>query len=390
MLLYIHVPFCRRKCAYCSFYSLPLEAGKPGADQLAAYSASLVRELRLWGERLGKAPVETIFFGGGTPSLLPGKTIAIVLNAVRKTFTLADSTEISAEANPDSALEDGWLFEARRAGVNRLSLGVQSFDDADLALLGRLHDAHAAKVAFETARTAGFANISLDLMWALPGPASQAQSQFQWLRQLRLAADLQPEHISAYGLTLEQGTPLEEAHAGGKIVLPKEKEQSSMYLTGAEYLESRGYMQYEISNYARMGFECRHNLGYWEGADYLGLGPAAVSTMGGKRWANFSDLGQWQRAIKVGVIAPEVEELDDQTRAKEMLMLRLRMNRGLSLKDWRQLTGRPFLTDYAPLISLLQQNGLAATRSGRFRLTRPGMLVSNTILAHFFDRLGAD
>ena len=149
-------------------------------------------------------------------------------------------------------------------------------------------------------------------------------------------------------------------------------------------------MQYEISNYARMGFECRHNLGYWEGADYLGLGPAAASTMGGKRWTNFSDLKQWQRAIKVGVIAPEVEELDDLTRAKEMLMLRLRMNRGLSLKDWRQLTGRPFLTDYAALISLLQQNGLAATRSGRFRLTRPGMLVSNTILSHFFDRLDAD
>ena len=138
-----------------------------------------------------------------------------------------------------------------------------------------------------------------------------------------------------------------------------------------------------------MGFEGRHNLGYWEGADYLGLGPAAVSTMGGRRWANFSDLGQWQRAIKVGVIAPEVEELDERTRAKEMLMLRLRMNRGLSLKDWRELTGRSFLTDYAPLISLLQQNGLAATRSGRFRLTRPGMLVSNTILAHFFDRLDA-
>ena len=389
MLLYVHVPFCRKKCAYCSFYSLPLQAGKPGADLLAAYSASLVRELRLWGERLGRVPVKTVFFGGGTPSLLPARTIAIVLDAARKAFALDDSAEISAEANPDSALEDGWLFEARRAGVNRLSLGVQSFDDADLALLGRPHDAHAARVAFETARTAGFANISLDLMWALPGPISQAQSQFQWLRQLKLAADLQPEHISAYGLTLEQGTPLETAHAGGEIVLPKEKEQSSMYLAGAEYLESRGYMQYEISNYARMGFECRHNLGYWEGADYLGLGPAAVSTMGGKRWTNFSDLGQWQRAIKVGVIAPEVEELDDQTRAKEMLMLRLRMNRGLSLKDWRQLTGRPFLTDYAPLLSLLQQNGLAATRSGRFRLTRPGMLVSNTILAHFFDRLDA-
>ena len=389
MLLYIHVPFCRKKCGYCAFYSLPLEEGKPGADQIAAYSASLIRELRLWGERLGKVPVETVFFGGGTPSLLPGRTISLVMDTARKVFNFADTAEISAEANPDSALEDGWLFEARRAGVNRLSLGVQSFDDADLALLGRPHSARAAQVAFETARTAGFGNISLDLMWGLPGPAPQSQSQVLWLRQLRLAADLQPEHISAYGLTLEPGTPLEKDQAEGRLALPSEKEQASMYLAGAEYLESRGYMQYEISNYARMGFACRHNIGYWEGADYLGLGPAAVSTMGGRRWTNFEDVKEWQRAIKVGVIAPTVEELDARTMAKEMLMLRLRMNGGLILKDWRQLTGRSFLADFASLVNLLQQNGLAATRSGRFRLTRPGMLVSNTILAHFFDRLDA-
>ena len=387
MLLYIHVPFCRKKCGYCAFYSLPLEEGKPGADRIAAYSASLIRELRLWGERLGKVPVETVFFGGGTPSLLPGRTISLVMDTARKVFNFADTAEISAEANPDSALEDGWLFEARRAGVNRLSLGVQSFDDADLALLGRPHSARAAQVAFETARTAGFGNISLDLMWGLPGPAPQSQSQVLWLRQLRLAADLQPEHISAYGLTLEPGTPLEKDQAEGRLALPSEKEQASMYLAGAEYLESRGYMQYEISNYARMGFACRHNIGYWEGADYLGLGPAAVSTMGGRRWTNFEDVKEWQRAIKVGVIAPTVEELDARTMAKEMLMLRLRMNGGLILKDWRQLTGRSFLADFASLVNLLQQNGLAATRSGRFRLTRAGMLVSNTILAHFFDRL---
>ena len=387
MLLYIHVPFCRKKCGYCAFYSLPLEEGKPGADQIAAYSASLIRELRLWGERLGKVPVETVFFGGGTPSLLPGRTIGLVLDTARKVFSLADAAEISAEANPDSALEDGWLFEARRAGVNRLSLGVQSFDDADLALLGRPHSARAAQAAFETARTAGFANISLDLMWGLPGPAPQSQLQVLWLRQLRLAADLQPEHISAYGLTLEPDTPLEKSRAEGRIALPPEKEQASMYLTGTEYLESRGYMQYEISNYARMGFACRHNIGYWEGTDYLGLGPAAVSTMEGKRWTNFEDVREWQRAIKVGVIAPTVEDLDARTRAKEMLMLRLRMNGGLLLKDWRQLTGRSFLTEFGPLVNLLQQNSLAATRSGRFRLTRAGMLVSNTILAHFFDRL---
>ena len=387
MLLYIHVPFCRKKCSYCSFYSLPLEAGKPGADQISSYSARLIRELRLWGERLGKVPVETVFFGGGTPSLLPGKTIGMFLDVARKVFTIADTAEISAEANPDSALDEGWLFEARRAGVNRLSLGVQSFDDAALALLGRPHSARAAQAAFETARTAGFTNISLDLMWGLPGLSPHAQSQVQWLHQLRLAVDLQPEHISAYGLTLEQGSLLEKDHAAGTLTLPKEKEQASMYLSGAEYLESRGYMQYEISNHARIGFECRHNIGYWEGADYLGLGPAAVSTMGDRRWGNPESLNEWQRAIKVGVIAPTVEPLDARTKAQEMLMLRLRMNKGLLLGDWRELTGQSFLHEYASLIALLQKNGLASTRSGRFRLTRSGMLVSNTILAHFFEKL---
>ena len=387
MLLYIHVPFCRRKCTYCAFPSLPVKEERAGAGQIAEYSASLTREMRLWGERLGKVSVETVFLGGGTPSLLPGRAVGSLLDTARKVFNLAADAEISAEANPDSALEDGWLFEARRAGVNRLSIGVQSFDEADLVLLGRPHSVRAAQVAFETARTAGFTNISLDLMWGLPGPAPHAQSQVQWLRQLRLAADLLPEHISAYGLTLEPGTPLEKILATGKCVLPKEQEQASMYLAGAEYLESRGYMQYEISNYARMGFECRHNRASWEGADYLGLGPAAVSTVGGRRWTNIEDVKQWQRAIKVGVIAPTVEELDARTRIKEMLMLRLRMNKGLALKEWQQLTGRSFVKEFAPLVALLQQNGLATTRSGRFRLTSSGMLVSNTILAHFFDRL---
>ena len=387
MLLYIHVPFCRKKCSYCAFYSLPVEEGRAGADQINGYAASLIRELRLWGERLGKVPVETIFFGGGTPSMLPGGTIGKILDVTRRVFTVADNAEITAEANPDSALEDGWLFEARRAGINRLSLGVQSFDGADLVMLERPHNARAARAALETARTAGFANISLDLMWGLPGIAPQSQSQTQWLHQLRFAVDMQPEHISAYGLTLEPGSTLEKAVSTGKLVLPKEKEQASMYLAGSEYLESRGYMQYEISNYARMGFECRHNLGYWEGAEYLGLGPAASSTMGGKRWTNPDSLHEWQRAIKVGVIAPTVEKLDATAKAKEWLMLHLRMNKGISVKEWQDITGQSFLQEYAPLIALLQKNGLAATRTGRFRLTRSGMLVSNTIIAHFFEKI---
>ncbi|MDR2489613.1 MAG: radical SAM family heme chaperone HemW [Desulfovibrio sp.] len=387
MRLYIHVPFCSKKCAYCAFYSLPLEEGAPGEKRIAGYAASLLREVSLRGEHLGRIPVKTVFFGGGTPSLLSGTIIGDIMRMIRACFLLTDNAEISAEANPDSALNDGWLFAARAAGVNRLSFGVQSFDDAVLRLLGRPHGARAAHAAFESARMAGFTNISIDLMWGLPGPPPYAQTQVQWLRQLKLATELKPEHIAAYGFTLEPASPLEKMYAGGGLSLPKEKELASMYLAGAEYLESRGYMQYEISNYARMGFMCRHNLAYWEGEEYLGLGPAAVSTIGDKRWTNAADLGEWQKAVTDGIPASSAEDLNEEAKAREMLMLRLRMNKGLPLKDWRQRIGRSAASACEPLIAVLQKNGLAAVRSGHLRLTRPGMLVSDTILSHFFARL---
>ena len=389
MFLYIHVPFCSVKCAYCSFYSLVLPGGGKGADPVRNYLAGLLRELRLWGERLGRVPVETVFFGGGTPSLLPAKALGGILEMVGKTFILQAGAEISAEANPDSALAEGWLFEARSAGVNRLSLGVQSFDDADLTRLGRIHDGRTAEAAFAAARMAGFANISLDLMWGLPDK-NRGQAQRQWLGQLKKACALQPEHISAYGLTLLPGCALEAAVAAGELVLPTDREQSSLYLAGADFLESRGYMQYEISNYAAMGFECRHNLGYWLGGEYLGLGPAAASSLNGRRWTNAPDIAAWKNAVETRAVAADFEEADRLTRLKEMLLLRLRLNRGLDLKEWQRQGGKPFLKENSLLVAQVQRNGLAATRHGRFRLTRNGMLVSDTILAHFFANLDND
>ena len=368
---------------------MALPGGKLGADIVKGYLSSLVGELRLWGERLGNVPVETVFFGGGTPSLLPARAIQGVLDEVRKTFALASGAEITAEANPESALADGWLFEAKTAGVNRLSLGVQSLYDPDLLRLGRAHDAQTAQAAFMTARTAGFTNISLDFMWGLPGEPTRPQSQVQWLGQLNKAVELRPEHISTYGLTVEPGSPLARACENGDMSLPSENEQASMYLAGGDFLESRTYMQYEISNFARMGFECRHNLGYWGGEDYLGLGPSATSTLNGRRWTNPSDPGLWKKAIQGKTIGDEGETLDKSTRLKELLMLRLRMSKGLPLKDYQKLAGSSFLKDYAGLVALLQKNGLAASRKGWFRLTRSGMLVSDTILAHFFEKIGS-
>lgn len=385
MLLYIHVPFCRKKCAYCAFYSVPLPGGRAGADMVKGYLITLLGEMRLWGERLGRCPVETVFFGGGTPSLLPPRAMAGILGAVRDTFALDPAAEITAEANPESALADGWLFEARSAGVNRLSLGVQSFSDADLVRLGRGHDARTAEAAFVTARSAGFANINLDFMWGLPGEPDRPQAQNRWLGQLRRAAELRPDHVSAYGLTLEEGNALAASCRNGEYSLPRENELASMYLAGADFLESRGFMQYEISNYARMGFECRHNLGYWHGADYLGLGPAAASMINGRRWTNPADPLHWRKRVREKSTGADAETLDPTNRLKELLMLRLRMNKGLALKEYRLLSGRSFLRDFGDLAELLQKNGLAASRKGRFRLTRAGMLVSDTILAHFFE-----
>jgi len=384
MLLYIHVPFCRKKCAYCAFYSVPLAGDRLGANMVKGYLSTLLGELKLWGERLGKKPVETVFFGGGTPSLLPAKAIAGIVSEVDKTFVIAPAAEITVEANPESALADGWLFDVKKAGVNRLSLGVQSFNDAALARLGRAHDSRTAEAAFHTARAAGFANISLDFMWGLPGEPDRPQAQAHWLHQLKRVAELWPEHISAYGLTLEEGSALAASCAGGEYALPAEGDLASMYLAGADFLESRGFMHYEISNYARIGFECRHNLGYWQGADYLGLGPAATSTLGVRRWTNPASASGWRALVQEKSIGNNAEILGAESRIKELLMLRLRTSKGLSLQSYRACSGRPFQKDFGSLAELLQKNGLAASRKGWFRLTRSGMLVSDTILGHFF------
>ncbi|MDL2315744.1 radical SAM family heme chaperone HemW [Desulfovibrio sp. OttesenSCG-928-A18] len=396
MLVYVHVPFCRAKCAYCAFYSTVLPRGRAGRERARAYLSALLAELHFWGRRLEGREVESVFFGGGTPSLLPASALGGIIAELRGYFSFAPDAEITAEANPESALDSGWLFAARDAGVNRLSLGLQSFDDARLGLLGRLHDARSAEAAFATARSAGFNNISLDLMWGLPGCRAgeqggaaglSPQSQSGWLSELRRAVELRPEHISAYGLTLEEGSALAELCAADRCQMPGEGELGSMYLAGGDFLESRGYMQYEISNYARMGFACRHNLGYWQGKDYLGLGPAAASTLEEKRWTNAEDMDRWRAAVREKALGGDAESLDPLKRKKEMLMLRLRMNKGLDLRSWSAAWQEPFLARYRQLTAALQLNGLAAVRSGRFRLTRAGFLVSDTILSHFFAAL---
>ena len=247
MLVYIHVPFCRSRCRYCAFHSLPLGPASPDASpRVAAYRDSLLRELDLWAARLGRRPVESVFFGGGTPSLLPPDFQAAVLERIDRHFHLAAGAEISMEANPESLLArravDGYLA----AGINRISMGVQSMDDRFLSLLGRPHRRADVLRAVEHLRAAGCRNLGLDLMWGLPG-----QDAAHWLSTLEDALALEPEHVSAYGLTLEEGTPLERDWSAGRLSLPEDDEQERMYLEGIRLLAAHGLEQYEISNYAR-------------------------------------------------------------------------------------------------------------------------------------------
>lgn len=383
MLIYVHVPFCRTRCRYCAFFSSPLGRGvDPAASPaVTAYADTLFLELAHWGDRLGGSEVESVFFGGGTPSLLPPRLVGLILERIGKYFHLAPRAEITLEANPESLRGGHRAAQYLTAGVNRLSLGVQSMDETMLRVLGRSHKAADSLHSVFLAREAGFANISVDLMWGLPG-----QSVRQWLQTLKDVLRMNPEHVSAYGLTLEPGTDLEREVEEGRLRLPEERDQNIMFMEGAALLEQNGYLHYEVSNFARMGFQCRHNTGYWEGEDYLGLGPSATSTIAGRRWTNPAGQNAWDTRVRQRTLGSEVEELTLRTRALELMMLRLRTARGLRMQAYRELTGRDFLRDHKRMVQALHENGLIRIRNGYLRLTRSGMLVSNAILSNLFAR----
>jgi oxygen-independent coproporphyrinogen-3 oxidase len=382
MLIYVHVPFCRRKCRYCAFHSEPLFSGPrdDSANRLRIYTDNLFFEIAQWGDRLGKQEVNSIFFGGGTPSLLPAQTVNAILNRLNRAFNVHPKAEITMEANPESLKSRGIAYEFLRAGINRVSLGVQSLDNGTLEFLGRAHNAKDALHAYYCLREAGCANISLDMMWGLPG-----QGVRQWLRQLDEIIRLRPEHISCYNLTLEEGTPVEADCANSILTMPTEREQAGMFMQGSERLEETGLVQYEISNFARMGFQCRHNTGYWEGEDYMGFGPSATSTIAGTRYVNSSIHAAWARRVQQELPSADAQTLDPVSRVLELIMLRLRTTRGLRVKAYTDLTGRSFFKDHQKLVHALHKNGLIRLVNGYMRLTRNGMLVSNSILATLFD-----
>jgi len=367
--IYVHVPFCRSKCQYCDFYSMATKEDK----LFDGYLDAVCDHIKEAGELAPGYKVDSIYFGGGTPTFFGADGMAIILTTIRRNFDVDNNAEITFEANPDS-VSDRLLHRLRAEGFNRVSLGIQSDDDEMLKKLGRPHTYTQAVSAYHKIRKAGFKNVSVDLMYGLPG-----QDLIDWQETLDNVLRLLPEHISCYALKVEEGTPFYEYR--DMLNLPDDDTQAEMYLTAVEALRSRGFRQYEISNFCRKGLVSRHNMKYWTGGEYLGFGPAASSDFAGKRFTLKRDLHAYISGIRDGGdIMEDMEEIPMRERAGEYLMLRLRTSLGIEQQEYEKL----FLLPFAPLEDVLEKQRrlfhATQTDSGRWVLTPKGYLVSNDII----------
>ena len=370
LALYIHVPFCQSKCRYCDFASW---SGR--SRDWAPYFDALVDEWAGWAPRLAGSRIETIFFGGGTPSLVPAELPAALLARIRKDANVATDAEISLEANPGT-LTDEKLRAYRAMGVNRLSMGVQAMDDRLLRALGRIHTAADVRREVDAVRRAGFDNLSLDLMYALPG-----QTMDDWLRTLREAAALGPDHISAYSLIVEEGTPLAEDVSAGRVSVPGDDEAVEYQRAAIDHLASQGFARYEISNFARPGRACRHNLVYWRRGDYLGLGCAAHSLMDGWRFENPRHIDRYLAGERQSA-RTEMSERDVRL---ETIMLATRLTEGIDLAAWQRRFGEDFLARHRASVTRLKDLGLITVEDGRLALTRHGMELQNSVVVELWE-----
>jgi len=371
--LYLHIPYCQAKCPYCDFNSY---AHAEWPEQ--GYARSLATELRMRAteDPWRGATLETIFFGGGTPSLFRPATIAWILDTIAGACAIANHVEVTLEANPGT-IDRARLQGFRDAGVNRLSLGVQSFQPDLLRTLGRIHDAEDARVAIDGARAAGFDNLSMDLMFAIPG-----QSRAAWEADLAELVRHRPEHVSAYGLTYEPSTPFHTWRGRGMLRPLGEDDELWMYQAGRELLAAAGYLQYEISNFAVPGREARHNRGYWTGIDYLGLGAGAHSYTRlpgwGRRWSNERVPDRYSDGIANGGAVASMEALDFDTAAAEFMFLGLRELAGVDPEAFQIRFGRS-IEDVHPEVTDLRRDGFLVERADRLALSERGLLVADTI-----------
>ena len=380
--LYIHVPFCSAICNYCTF-----NRGLFDHALKTEYVAAVLKEIERAGDPstslgAGAAAADTIFFGGGTPSLLEPEEIAAIVDACRRSFALAADAEVTLEANPESVTPDR-LAGFRAAGINRLSFGVQSFSDAELQRLSRLHSASRAREAFAMARDAGFDNISLDLMMWLP-----QQSIAEWLTSVDALIELGPNHASLYLLEIYPNSPLRDAMSRSKWVVAPDDDAAEMYLLAMERLDAAGYQQYEISNVARDSLLSRHNLKYWTDGEWLGFGPGAHSTRGGVRWRNVSATPDYTGAVQAGgQLIAERRILSQREGLEEALFTRLRLTEGIDLELVESRYGVDVWREYGGELKRFVEAGLLIYDDRRLKLNRAGMLLANEIMTVF---LGSD
>ncbi|MEE9613898.1 MAG: radical SAM family heme chaperone HemW [Thermodesulfobacteriota bacterium] len=380
--VYVHIPFCARKCPYCDFNSV--ESPSPPERK---YSECVLRELSqlIEKEGLSGAGLESVYLGGGTPSLFSAGAVARLISGITGRFTPFEDIEVTLEANPDTVTEEK-LAGFRSAGVTRLSLGVQSLNDRELEALGRSHDARAAKEAFDSARRAGFENVGVDLIFGVPG-----QDQKSWEATLTEVIEMRPEHLSIYGLTLEEGTPMHEARTSGKIKLPADDETTEMYRSAIGLLKAAGYDHYEISNFSLPGLSSRHNMRYWQGGDYLGLGAGAHSYLDrpgwGRRWWNERKIERYMaRVEETGSPEAGGEELKKEEAAAESMMLGLRTSVGVNAAAFTDRFGFP--PHRALDFERFEKEGLIRYegKGKNLSLTEKGMLFSNELFLSAVER----
>ena len=366
--IYIHIPFCIRKCDYCDFLS-----GPSGPKEQADYVQALLREIQAVEEGEGRS-VSSIFIGGGTPSVLDERLLGDILKEIRNRFKMEEDAEITIEVNPGTA-NIGKLQAYREMGINRLSIGLQSPQDRELKILGRIHNYEQFLETYQEARTVGFDNINIDLMSAIPD-----QTYEGWVKNLRTVAELEPEHISADSLIVEEGTPF----AARKLNLPDEDTEYNMYEATAQILKEYGFEQYEISNYARKGRECRHNVGYWTRQDYLGFGLGASSLYGKERFANTADMKKYlENSRNPEKIREKEPSLTREDEMAEFMFLGLRMTKGISKADFQKCFGCTIESVYGEVLEKYESMGLLLEQDGRIFLSREGIHVSNSIMAEF-------
>ncbi len=381
MELYVHIPFCRQKCRYCSFTSF---AGEESYRE--RYTELVLKEARLRKDEVSE-PFTTAYIGGGTPSILSPSQLYALVNGLREVFGLDHVTEFTAEANPGTVTGE-WLDAAVQCGINRISFGMQAYQEDLLRLLGRIHTFEEVRASVELARKAGIGNISLDLIFGIP-----TQTLAAWGETLDAALSLGPAHLSAYGLIPEEGTPFMQDLEAGRLTLPEPETERDMYSLAIEKTAGAGFHQYEISNFAREGRECVHNIGYWTQVPYLGLGISAASMTGLRfgsdgmtclRSVNPDSIGKYEERICAG-IPPEYERISPAEARFETLMLGLRMNRGVRERDFLRMHGIPIGEYYGDKLSELEKRGLLLHENEAWKMTARGFDIQNSVLVELMD-----